>query len=99
MAEGAASWHGFVVAKRVEGGKKSEDVGAVTHDNDLAVKAKLGYSDAVSADFCLGAKRDVSIRTRMIRYKHSIFIELSMSSVAPVSAQHSSSVSMMVNSG
>ena len=76
MAEGDASWHDFVTAKRVDGGTKSGDMEAVTNDDNLAInKAKLGGSDAGSEEFCFVAKRDVPIRTRAIRYKRGIFIE------------------------
>ena len=66
MAEGAVSWHGFVATKRVEGGTKSGGMEAVTHDDDLVVKAKLGRSNALSAEFRFVTKRDVPICTRAI---------------------------------
>ena len=96
MAEGAISWHQFVAEKILEGRAKIEDMETVTNDDDLTVKAKLDRSDAVGAEFCFVAKRDVPIFTRAIDINAEY--SLSMTYVALVSAQHSSLVLMMMNS-
>ena len=75
MAEGAASWHGFVAAKRVEGDTESADMEVVTNNDNLAANAKLGCSDAVNAEFRFVTKRAVPICTYTVQYKSGISIE------------------------
>ena len=58
MTEGSTAWHGLVFAKRVEWTAKAGDVEDVAEDDDLAIEANLGGSNAKDWKTSVIAQRD-----------------------------------------